>query len=392
VKVDVRPVASRRDLTRFIKLPWRLYRNEARWIPPLVSERRRFLDREKNPFFAHAEADYFLAWRDGEPVGRISAHVDHGLNEFQHTNWGLFGFFDAENDPEVARALLDTATEWHAGRGRDELLGPMDFTTNDDPGLLVEGHDRRPIVLQNWHHPYYRQLLEGYGLEKAMDLYFWEIRLEKAEQQGGFHPMIHATAEKVVNEHGVKIRHMRKRDLEVELQHFMDVYNAAWKQNWGFVPVSEEQVRFYAKDLKPILDEKWSWIAELDGEVIGAALSLPDVNQCLEHMNGHLLPLGWAKFLYYRRKIDAIRVFALGVKPEYQQLGVAAAFYVEHLKNGSPEGVTWGEMGWILETNEPMNRAMEGMGATIVKRYRIYRRSPEIPANPRSTRHSRLSE
>jgi GNAT superfamily N-acetyltransferase len=392
VKVDVRPVASRRDLTRFIKLPWRLYRNEARWIPPLVSERRRFLDREKNPFFAHAEAEYFLAWRDGEPVGRISAHVDHGLNDFQHTNWGLFGFFDAEDDPEVARALLDTATEWHAGRGRDELLGPMDFTTNDDPGLLVEGHDRRPIVLQNWHHPYYRQLLEGYGLEKAIDLYFWEIRLEKAEQQGGFHPMIHATAEKVVNEHGVKIRHMRKRDLEVELQHFMDVYNAAWEQNWGFVPVSEEQVRFYAKDLKPILDEKWSWIAELDGEVIGAALSLPDVNQCLEHMNGHLLPLGWAKFLYYRRKIDAIRVFALGVKPEYQQLGVAAAFYVEHLKNGSPEGVTWGEMGWILETNEPMNRAMEGMGATIVKRYRIYRRSPEIPASPRSTRHSRLSE
>jgi len=154
VKVDVRPVASRRDLTRFIKLPWRLYRNEPHWIPPLVSERRRFLDREKNPFFEHAEAEYFLAWRDGEPVGRISAHVDGALNEFQDTNWGLFGFFDAEDDPEIARALLDVATEWHAERGRSELLGPMDFTTNDDPGLLVEGHERRPIGLQNWHHPY----------------------------------------------------------------------------------------------------------------------------------------------------------------------------------------------------------------------------------------------
>jgi GNAT superfamily N-acetyltransferase len=373
VKVDVRPVASRRDLTRFIKLPWRLYRNEAHWIPPLVTERRRFLDREKNPFFEHAEAEYFLASRDGEPVGRISAHVDHALNEYQHTNWGLFGFFDAEDDPEIAHALLDVATEWHAQRGRDELLGPMDFTTNDDPGLLVEGHERRPIVLQNWHHPYYRELLEGCGLEKAIDLYFWEIRLEIAEEQGGFHPMIHATAEKVVNEHGVRIRHMRKRDFEAELQRFMDIYNAAWNKNWGFVPITDEQVRFYAKDLRPILDEKWTWIAELDGEVIGAALTLPDVNQCLEHMNGRLLPIGWAKFLYYKRKIDAIRVFALGVKPEHQQLGVAAAFYVEHLKNGSPDGVTWGEMGWILETNEPMNRAMEGMGAEIVKRYRIYR-------------------
>jgi GNAT superfamily N-acetyltransferase len=342
-----------------------------------VSERRRFLDRDGNPFFEHAEAEYFLAWRDGEPVGRITAHVDHRMNEFQGTNWGLFGFFDSENDLEIARALLDTAIGWHAERGRVEVLGPMDFTTNDDPGLLVEGYERRPIVLQNWHHPYYRELLEGCGLEKEMDLYFWEIKLERAEARGGFHPMIHATAEKVVNEHGVTIRHMRKRDFEAELQRFMDVYNAAWERNWGFVPVTQQQVRFYAKDLKPILDENWAWIAELDGEVIGAALSLPDINQCLEHMNGRLLPLGWAKFLYYKRRINAIRVFALGVKPQYQDLGVAAAFYVEHLKGGSPDGVTWGEMGWILEVNEAMNRAMEGMGAEIVKRYRVYRNRRE---------------
>ncbi len=378
MKLEVRPVASRRDLARFIKLPWRLYRNETRWIPPLVSERRKFLDRENNPFFEHAEAEYFLAWRDGKPVGRISAHHDDRLNEFQSQNWGLFGFFESERDPEVARALLEAAAKWNAARGRREMLGPMDFTTNDECGLLVEGYDRPPLVLQPWHPPYYQELLEGScGLDKMMDLYMWQLRLDEVEDKGGFHPFIYAAAEKVVSEHGVTIRHMRKRDFEAELQRFMDVYNAAWETNWGFVPLTEKEVRYYAADLKPILDERWAMIAERDGEVLGAALSLPDINQCLKHMNGRLLPVGWAKFLYHRRKIDRIRVFALGVKPEYQDLGIAAAFYVKHLEQADPEhkSVWWGEMGWILETNEAMNRAMEGMGGKVVKRYRIYRQA-----------------
>jgi GNAT superfamily N-acetyltransferase len=376
VKLDVRPVASKRDLTRFIKLPWRLYRNEPNWVPPLVSERRKFLDRDRNPFFEHAEAEYFLAWRDGEPVGRISAHIDRRLNEFQGENWGLFGFFESENDPEVAGALLERAAEWLAERGPDQMLGPMDFTTNDECGLLVDGYDRAPLVLQPWHPPHYRRLLEGQRLEKAMDLYMWELRLDEVEDKGGFHPFIYEAARKVVDEHGVTIRDMRKKDFEAELGRFMEVYNAAWERNWGFVPLTEAEVRYYAGDLKPILDERWAMIAERDGEVLGAALSLPDVNQCLAHMNGRLLPIGWAQFLWYRRKIDRIRVLALGVKPEYQDLGIAAAFYIRHLEQADPthKSVWWGEMGWILETNEAMNRAMEGMGGKIVKRYRIYRR------------------
>ena len=357
---------------RFIKLPWRLYRNEPNWVPPLVSERKKFLDRDNNPFFEHAEAEYFLAWRDGEPVGRISAHVDHNFNQFQGNEWGLFGFFEAEDDPEVARALLEAAEAWLRDRGRDRMMGPMDFTTNDECGLLVAGHDRRPMILQSWHHPYYLPLLEGYGLVKAMDLYMWELRLDKVEEKGGFHPMIQAAAKKVTGEHGVTIRHMRKRDFEAELGRFLEVYNAAWERNWGFVPLTENEVRHYAKDLKPILDEQWTWIAERDGQVLGAALTLPDINVALAHMNGRLVPLGWAKFLWWQRKIRSCRVLALGVKPEYQHLGIAAAFYMEHVENArKPGAIWWGEMGWILETNEPMNRAMEGMGGEIVKRYRI---------------------
>jgi GNAT superfamily N-acetyltransferase len=377
VSVEVRPVSSRRDLTRFIKLPWRLYRNEPNWVPPLISERRQFLDPARNPFFEHAEAQYLLAWRNGEVVGRISAHIDRNFNEFQQNDWGLFGFFEAEDDPEVAGALLEAAAAWLRERGRDRMVGPMDFTTNDECGLLVEGHDRPPMILQGWHHPYYQRLLEangGAGLTKAMDLYMWELRLDKVEDKGGFHPLIHEMAQKVRTEHGVTVRNMRKRDIEDEIERFLEVYNAAWERNWGFVPLKDEEVRHYAKQLKPILDEHWAWIAERDGEVLGAALSLPDVNVCLAHMNGRLLPFGWAKFLYHRRKIDRIRVFALGVKPEYQHLGIAAAFYIEHLRGAADDRdrVWWGEMGWILETNEPMNRAMEGMGGRIVRRYRLY--------------------
>ena len=263
---------------RFIKLPWRLYRNEPNWVPPLISERKKFLDRGKNPFFEHAEAEYFIAWRDGEPVGRISAHVDRNFNEFQDNEWGLFGFFEVDDDAEAASALLEAAEGWLRERGRDRMVGPMDFTTNDECGLLVEGHERKPLILQGWHHPYYPRLLEGYGLDKAMDLYMWELRLDKVEEQGGFHPMIQAAAKKVTGEHGVTVRHMNKRDFEAELGRFLEVYNAAWERNWGFVPLSENEVRHYAKDLKPILDEQWTWIAERDGEVLGAALTLPDIN------------------------------------------------------------------------------------------------------------------
>jgi GNAT superfamily N-acetyltransferase len=369
--LEVRPVATRSDLTAFIKLPWRLYRNERHWVPPLIFERRQFLDRAKNPFFKHAEAEYFLAWRDGRPVGRITAQVDRHFNEFQGNDWGMFGFFECEEDAEAAAALLVAAEAWLQARGRDRMVGPMNFTTNDECGVLIEGFDQLPTVLTDYTHRYYPGLLEGTGLTKAMDLFMWHLDVSERSK---VHQAIWDIADRVESKHGITTRHFRKKDLDAEVDRFLEIYNAAWEKNWGFVPLTEDEVRHYAKQLKPLLDENWAMVAEKDGEVVGAALTLPDYNQVLVHMNGRLLPFGWAKFLYYRRKIDRVRVFALGVKREWQHTGVAAKLYEMHYDSAERTPQSGGEMGWILETNKAMNRAMEGMGGHIVRKYRLYER------------------
>ncbi len=286
----------------------------------------------------------------------------------------MFGWFECENDPEAARALLDTAEAWLRERNCDRMVGPMDFTTNDECGLLIEGHERPPIILCPWHHPYYQSIFEAdAGLEKAMDLYMWSLHVTARDK---VHPAIWQMADKLEAEHGIVCRNFRKKDLQDEVTRFLEVYNAAWERNWGFVPLTEEEVRHYAKDLKPILDENWAMVAERKdtGEVVGAALTLPDYNQVLAKLNGRLLPFGWITALRERKKIDAVRVFALGVKPAYQHTGVAARFYQMHFDAAERTPQRGGEMGWILEVNKPMNRAMEGMGGEITRRYRVYER------------------
>jgi GNAT superfamily N-acetyltransferase len=364
VSVEIRHVTTRRDLNTFIRLPWAIYRNRPLWVPPLKFDVRHRLDRSRNPFFEHAEAEYFLAFRDGDPVGRISAHYDRNFNRFQDNEWGMFGWFEARDDPIVAAALLE------ADKARDRMVGPLSFSTNDqDAGVLVEGFDRQPLILNQWTQPYYPALLEGAGLTKAMDLLMWELYVDDRSR---VHPAIFRLAEEVKTKHGIDVRPIRKRDLEAEVERFLEVYNEAWERNWGFVPLTDAEVRHYAKELKPILDENWAYIAEKDDETVGAALTLPDYNQVLKHMNGRLFPIGWAKALYWRRKMDRVRVFALGVKAKHQHTGVAAKLYELHFDAAASTPQTGGEMGWILETNKAMNRAMEGMGGRIVSRYRLY--------------------
>ncbi|HET8862453.1 MAG TPA: hypothetical protein VFM94_04290 [Solirubrobacterales bacterium] len=373
--VQIRPVRSRRELKRFVKVPFHLHRDHPQWVPPLIFDRMQFLNRRKNPWFEHGEAELFVAERDGQPVGRISAQIDHEWDKVQGGSDGMFGFFETIDDADVAAALLGAAEDWLAERGRGRLLGPMDFTTNDEVGILIEGFELRPMILQNWHPPFCKELLEGLGYGKAMDLLMWYLELGKLKEGDQFAPEIHAAAEKALHDEGIAIRNIDKGNLREEMRRFSAVYNEAWADNWGFVPATDAEIEFHAKLLKQVIDEDWGFIAEKDGETVGVAFTLPDVNQALAKTKGRLLPVGWLRFLIAKRRIDRVRVFALGVKDEYRHSGVAAGLYLKHLAAASPDGVPAGETGWILETNGPMNRAMEGMGGTVVKRYRIYEKA-----------------
>jgi GNAT superfamily N-acetyltransferase len=371
VSLEVRGLRSRRDLKRFIELPFRLHSNATHWVPPLRIERWLFLSRRFNAYFKHAEAELFLAERDGRAVGRISAQIDHAFNRFHENAWGMFGFLEVEDDPEALRALLGAAEAWLRRRGRDRMVGPMDFTMNDESGVLIEGFDRDPMIRQPWHPPHYRRLFEEAGLEKAMDLLMWELDISDRERIA---PIIFELAERLEPKHGITIRHMSRRSLRRDLDAFAEIYHDAWRRNWGFVPYSKEDLDAYALELQLVFDPHWFMVAEQDGKPVGVAITVPDMNQVLRRMNGRLLPLGWWHFLRRRSIVRGVRVGFLGVRPAYQHTGVAAGLYVEHFDMAEATPHKWGEMGWILETNKAMNRGMEAMGGRVVKRYRVYER------------------
>jgi hypothetical protein len=381
VSVDVQPVRSGRDRRAFIDLPYRLHATSPQWTPPLRIERRLFLTPRFNAFFKHGEAQLFLARRDGRVVGRISAHIDHAFNAFHDSRWGMWGFFECEDDQEAADALLAAAESWHRTRGRDRMVGPMDFTMNDESGIVIEGGELDAMIRQPWHPPYYRELCERAGLEKAMDLLMWNLEVSDRSR---ILPVIVELAERCGPDHGIGLRHMTRRTLRRDLDVFGEIYNAAWSRNWGFVPYGEHDLDAYAQELQLVFDPDWFLVAERQatGEAVGIAITVPDVNQVLRRMNGRILPLGWWHFLRKRRIIDRCRVGFLGVRPEEQHTGVAALLYIEHFDMAEVARVKRGEMGWILETNVAMNRGMEAMGGRVVKRYRMYERRLDPAAAP----------
>jgi hypothetical protein len=370
VSLDVRPVRGQRDLRKFVDLPYRLHSNSPVWVPPLRLERRLFLSRRVNAFFKHGDAQLFLAERDGAVVGRISAQYDDAFNAYHGNRWGMFGFLEMTDDPEVLPALLGAAEAWLRSRGRDRMVGPMDFTMNDESGVLIEGFEREPMIKQPWHPPYYAARCEEAGLEKAIDLLMWELHISDRSK---ILPVIFKLAEEVGPRHGIRVRKMSRRSLRRDLDRFADVYNSAWSENWGFAPYGKADLDQYAQEMQLVFDPHWFMVAETkEGETVAVAITVPDINQVLKRMKGRILPFGWWHFLRRHRIMDRVRVGFLGVKPEYQHTGVAAAMYVEHFDMATATPQKWGEMGWILETNRNMNRAMEAMGGRVVRRFRVY--------------------
>jgi hypothetical protein len=380
VSLDVRPVRGQRDLRKFVDLPYRLHSNSPVWVPPLRLERRLFLSRRLNAFFKHGDAQLFLAERDGAVVGRITAHYDDAFNAYHGNRWGMFGFLEMTDDPEVLPALLAAAEAWLRSHGRDRMVGPMDFTINDESGVLIEGFEREPMIKQPWHPPYYAARCEEAGLEKAIDLLMWELHISDRSK---ILPVIFKLAEEVGPRHGIRVRKMSRRSLRRDLDRFADVYNSAWSENWGFVPFGKADLDQYASEMQLVFDPHWFMVAETaEGETVAVAITVPDINQVLKRMKGRLVPFGWWHFLRRHRIMDRVRVGFLGVKPEFQHTGVAAAMYVEHFDMAVARPQKWGEMGWILETNRNMNRAMEAMGGRVVRRFRMYELdwSPPTPA------------
>jgi GNAT superfamily N-acetyltransferase len=377
--VSIRPVQTRRELKRFVDLPYRLHAGTP-WVPQLKLERHAFLSRRLNPYFKHGEAEYFLAWRGDRVVGRITAQVDHAFNEFHQSRWGMFGFLELEDDQEVLTALLDAAERWLRGRGCERMVGPMDFSMNEESGVLIEGHELQPMIRQPWHPPYYQRLCEEAGLEKAMDLYSWMLEISDRKDML---PILPELDKRAREEHGVKIRRMSRRHLRQEMDRFAEIYNAAWSENWGFVPYSKADLDTYTIDMHLVFNRDWFMVAEKDGETIAVAITLPDLNQVLKKMKGRLLPFGWWHYLNRNRIADRVRIGFLGVKPEHQHTGVAASLYIEHFDTAERARQKYGEAGWILESNEAMNRGLEAMSAEIVKKYRLYERSLGGDPSPR---------
>lgn len=373
MSVEVSEASGFKDMREFVNLPFRLHSNHPMWVPPLKIERHMFLNRRMNAFFSHGEGAYFLARRDGRVVGRISAHINHAFDKQQQTRTGWFGFVELEEDPEVVRALLDAAAAWCTAHGCERLLGPADLAMNDECGILIEGFDVRPMIHQPWHPPYYQRLLEDAGMTKAMDLLMWNLEVTERDR---VLPVIWELAAKAQSEHGIRVRPMRRRQLRKDMDSFAEVYNSAWSQNWDFVPYSKKDLDALAQEMQLAFDKHWFMIAEREdtGEVVGMAITIPDLNQVLAKMKGRLLPLGWWYFLRKGSTMTRVRVGWLGVKPEYQHTGVAAKLYEMHFDAAEARPQKGGEMGWILETNTAMNRGMEAMGGRVVKKYRMYER------------------
>ena len=367
--LEIVPADTGNALRAFIDLPYRLYRNHPHFVPPLRRERHDLFDKARHPFFRHAEGAFFLARRNGQPVGRIEAIANHAHNQFHEDRVGFFGAFESEDDRAVSDALLERAARWLGERGLQVMRGPVTHSTNEETGLLIEGFDEPPMIGMPYNPPYYAALLEAFGLTKAKDVYGWEVRAEQTIPE-----KIHRVADIVRKHTNVVVRRANFADYAGEIRRAMGVYNASWTRNWGFVPLTEAEFVHAADQLRPVLERfpEGVLLAEIAGRVVGFCLAVLDINQALVRVrDGRLFPFGFWHLYRGLRRVDQIRVMALGILPEFRHRGIDAVIYLELLSHGQRLGYRRAEIGWTLEDNRTMNRAIL-MGGRHHKTYRLY--------------------
>lgn len=382
--LEIKPVRTPADKKAFVELPWKIYRDDPHWVPPLLSMAYEVIDTEKHPFYEFARLALFNAWRGDQLVGRIAAIDNPRHNQTHGDQVGFFGFFEAQNDPQTAQALFDAAGDWLRERGKDAVRGPANPSVNDEYGLLVDGFDRPPVILMTYNPPYYVDLIEGAGFEKAMDLWAWHVptSLYGGTKADKLPEKLVRVVRAVRRRYGYTIRPLNMRDWDAEVEKLKLIYRGAWEKNWGAVPMTDHEIEHLAASLKPMLDPDLLFIVEdPGGDAVGMSLTVPDLNQAL--LRAYPRPgtpeiLTMLKLLWHwkvRPCVHSVRVALLGVLEPYRGQGVDALLMYEMAQAALPKGYTWGEMSWILETNDMMNRGITMMGCEVYKTYRIYQKA-----------------
>lgn len=373
-RIDVRPVGGFLDRRRFVDVPFRLFRNNPAWPPPLrVSVYDRLSPR--HPAAATQRSQLWIAYRDGRPAGRVGACIDAAHEQLHGERWCWVGFFESIDDHAVAESLFDAAFAWARGARAKTCVGPASFTLNDECGLLVENFDDPPLFLTPYNPPYYERLWTAAGWQPEIDLWGWKFvraSSELSERQARVLERLRARS-------AVRVRSGVMRDFEAEVARLFEVYNAAWVQNWGFAPMSQAEVAHLARQVKPLVDPNLVLLAETtEGETVGVAIVLPDVNEAMAHVrSGRLLPTGWFHLWRDLKRPTRARVFALGIKPGYQSRAVGPLLYSEIIRRlRAMPSIEMTEASWILATNDAMNGAIEAMGATRYRTWRMYRCDP----------------
>ncbi|MBK9333605.1 MAG: hypothetical protein IPM96_14695 [Ignavibacteria bacterium] len=370
-RIEIIEVGSDAEKNKFIEFPYKFYKGNKYWVEPLRFDVKNNLDEKKNPFYKHAKIKLWLAYKNSELCGRIAGIINDTHNKFYNDKVGFFGFFESENDINISNALFEKAAEFVKENGMDTLRGPVNPSTNDECGLLTDSFDLPPVMLMPYNPEYYLKLYDGFGLKKAKDLFAFWISKDVIKNE----PMmnkLNRISEMIIKKENLTIRNVNMKDFKNEVQKVREIYNNAWQENWGFVPMTVEEFNFIADNLKLAVDPDYVEFAEIDGNPIGFSLALPDINQAIKGLNGKLFPFGFIKFLLNKKKIDQLRVIIMGVKKEYHKKGIDAVFYRNVIKAGNRKGIRGAEISWVLEDNLAMKQTAEKLGAHVYKTYRIF--------------------
>ncbi len=349
-------------------LPLELYKDDPNWVAPLISEQYKFFNPRHNPYYQHSEVQLFVATEDGRVVGRISAHTNTQHQKEHQEDIGFFGFFDCVNRKDVAQALFNAAADWNRNQGFASMRGPLNFSVNQEVGLLIDGFDSPPMVMMRHDHPYYQDLFAACELTKTMDLYAYLSERTEMPQR------IDRLAALIEKRSGVTIRSLSKdkKELRKDIETVFEIYTKAWEYNWGNVPMTKAEFDHIVAELLPLADPELIFIAEKDGKPAGFSLALPNYNEVLKVMNGRINPITMIKALLAKKRISSARVITMGLIKEYQGRGIDSLFYYYSYKNGLPKGLIRGEFSWVLENNTMMIRVAEMLDAIPYKTYRIY--------------------